>query len=167
MFTDIIDALMRDPSSPIGATYRALLAQGMPATYVVHNADTDEVLMVDASGQSRPAHGAIREMITGEPWRDPGDLNPVPSYAVRQSPTRMAAHEAELQDMWRYLVSFYRPAFRTLPQLDDYADEAVARLRKPHIRRGLAAMADNYERWNMIVGASIETLDEMHGPAAG
>lgn len=163
-FTNTRIPPLHDPSNPIGAALNALRDQGLPVAHVIHIEDTGQVLMDDGSGEYRPAHGAIREMVTGEPWRDPGGLNPVPSHAVRRSPTRLAAHEAEVRDMWRYLVLFYRPQFRALKRLDDYADETIARFRQPHMRRGLAAMADNYERWDAIISVSIETLEEIHGP---
>lgn len=168
MSTDTLAALLRDPASRFGDALNALRDKGLPVAHVVHMADTGQVLMAGEDGQYRPAHGAIREMVTGEPWRDPGRINPVPSHAVRRSPTRLAAHEAEVRDMWLYLVRFYRPQFGKLVHLDAYADETIARLRKPHMRRGLAALADNYERWDVLVGICIETLDEIHGsgPAA-
>ncbi|MFY9294219.1 MULTISPECIES: hypothetical protein [Methylobacteriaceae] len=156
-------AALRDPSSPFGAAVQSMRDKGMPLKVAVHDQTTGQVYVADDNGDLEIAHGAIREMVTGEPWRDPGSLNPVLPAAVLQSPTRLAAHEADMRNMWLYLVRFYRPQFGNLPRLNAYANDAITRLRTPHFQQGLAALADNYERWDAIIGASIDTLDEIHG----
>lgn len=149
-------ARLRDPSSPIGAAFTALRDQRLPAAHVIHIEDTGEVLMAGEDGQYHPAHGAIREMVTGEPWRDPGHINPVPSYAVRHSPTRLAEHNADVADMLLYLVRFYLPALAADAEIEDAIAEFVAAIGTPGNRGCLVALADNYERWDVIAGNFFE-----------
>lgn len=151
-----LKALLRDTSSPIGATYRALLDQGMPAVHVVYNEDTGQVLMADGDGEYRPAHGAIREMVTGEPWRDPGTLDPVPTYAVRQCPSRLAEHNAEVADMLLYLVRIYRPDLAADPEIEDFIAEYVVAISTPDNRGRLMGLSDTYERWDVLAGNLFE-----------
>ncbi|KQQ15952.1 conserved protein of unknown function [Methylorubrum extorquens] len=160
---DPLSALLRDPSSPFGAAFDALRNEGLPVAHVVHLEDTGQVLMADEDGQYRPAHGAIRQMVTGEPWRDPGRINPVPSYPVRHSPTRLAEHNAEVADMLLYLVQFYRPALAADPEIDDAIAEFVAAIGTPINRGHLVGLDDNYERWDVIAGNFFEYVTGEEG----
>lgn len=156
MSPDTLAALLRDPASRFGDALNLLRDKGLPAAHVIHIEDTGEVLMAGEDGQYRPAHGAIREMVTGEPWRDPGHINPVPSYAVRHSPMRLAEHNGDVADMLLYLVRFYWPALAADAEIEDAIAEFVAVIGTPINRGRLVALADNYERWDVIAGNFFE-----------
>lgn len=160
---------LRDPASPLGGILEAAQAQadGPIVGAVIHDDANGQVFVVNDDGELRVAPGYLYEMVTGQTWRGPGDIDPLPSHAVRRNPARLAEHEAEVKRVWLYLVQHYRPHLCGFPHLGEYADEVITRLRKPHLRRGLASRPDNFERWNAIINPSIEMLDEMHGPAAG
>lgn len=157
---------LRDPSNPIGAAFAALRDEGLPVTPVIFVEDTGQVLMAGEDGQYRPAHGAIREMVTGEPWRDPGRINPVPSYPVRNSPTRLAEHNADVADMLLYLVRYYWPALAADPEIEDAIAEFVAAIGTPSNRGRLVGLDDNYERWDVIAGNFFEYATGVQDGAA-
>src|ERR1700709_897961 len=93
-------------------------SQGTPINHVVIDTETGDVLMSENGGPYEAAHPHIKAMATGTPYRDPGDLNPVASYAVRLRPGRKAAHDAEVVSMMKYLIEYYRADLLSHPALD-------------------------------------------------
>ncbi|MBB2964999.1 hypothetical protein [Methylobacterium sp. R2-1] len=163
-FSDFLAATRTEPSPALSEAVQALRDEGHLIRFVIHNKETGQVLVMDHEGNVAIAPGLIRELVTGEPWRDPGALNPIATHPVRRSKTRLAAHEAEVRSMLLYLVRYYAPKLGHHPSAGDFVDETVAKLRKPYIRGGLAALADNYERWETITGICIEVMREMLVP---
>ncbi|ACK85543.1 hypothetical protein [Methylorubrum extorquens] len=163
-FADFLAATQVDPSPALTAAVQSLQDEGHPIRLVIHNEDTGQVLMMDPEGNLAIAPGAIRELVTGEPWRDPGTLNPIATHAVRRSKKRLAAHEAEVRSMLLQLVRYHEPELGRHPSANDFIDEIIAKLRKPYIRGGLSALSDNCERWETITGICLEVMREMLVP---
>ncbi|APX84404.1 hypothetical protein BV511_06525 [Methylorubrum extorquens] len=139
---------------------------GMPLRVVVHNQTTGQVYVADDNDHIEVAHGGIREMVTGEPWRDPGTLNPVAPAAVRRSPKRLAAHNAEVAGMLLYLVRIYRPDIAGCDRIEGFIEEMISFVNRPDNRCKLVALSDNYERWDVITGNFIKLMDEMNKTSA-
>ncbi len=89
---------------------------------------------------------------------EPGYLNPVPSYAVRRSPRRLAKHNAEVADMLLYLVRLCWPLLAADDEVEDAIDEFVVAIDTPSNRNRLIGLPDNCERWVMIAGNFFEYM---------
>ena len=163
-FADFLDATRVESSPTLTAAVRALQDEGHLIRLVIHNKETGQVMVMDHDGNLAFAPDMIRDLVTGEPKHDPGALNPIATYAVRRSKTCMLAHEAEVRSMLLHLVRHYEPELGYHPSAGDFIDEAVAKLRKPYIRGGLSALADNHERWETITGICIEVMRDMMAP---
>ncbi|WP_462118940.1 hypothetical protein [Methylorubrum extorquens] len=159
-------AALRDPLSPLGAAVQAMRDMGMPLQVAVHDQTTGQVYVADDNGHLEVAHGAIREMVTGEPWRDPGTINPVAPTAVRWSPKRLAAHNAEVSSMLLYIIGIYEPLLAADPETKDAIADFIPLLGTPSNRRKLVGLSDNYERWDVIAGNFIKLMDEMNKTSA-
>lgn len=155
-YCENLAAALRDLSSPLGAAVQAMRDKGMPLQVAVHDQTTGRVYVADDNGQLEVAHGAIREMVTGEPWRDPGSLDPVPSCAVRRSRLRLEEHNAEVSSMLLYIIGIYEPLLAADPETKDAIADFIPRLGTPSNRRKLVGLSDNYERWDVIAGNFFE-----------
>lgn len=159
-------AALRDPSSPLGAAIQAMRDEGMPLKVAVHDETTGQVFLADDNGDLEVAPAAIRQMVTGEPARDPGTLNPIPSAAIRRSPKRLAAHNAEVASMLLYVVKLYRPDIAGRYRIGGFIEEMISLVSRSGNRRKLVALSDNYERWGVIAGNFIKLMDEMNKTSA-
>lgn len=85
---------------------------------------------------------------------EPDCLDPVPSYAVRQS--RLAEHNTEVADMLLYLVRLCWPLLAADDEVEDAIDEFVVAIGTPSNRNRLVGLPDTHERWVMIAGNFFE-----------
>lgn len=152
-------AALRDPSSPFGAAVQSMRDKGMPLKVAVHDQTTGQVYVADDNGGLEIAHGAIRAMVTGGPWRDPGSLNPVPSVAVRRSPKLLAEHNAEVASMLLYILKFYRPDIAGRYRIEGFITRMVSYMNEPRERRALSALASNHDRWDAITTHFVKLMD--------
>jgi hypothetical protein len=150
------EALQNDPMQKAGAD---LCAAGVPINRVIFNEETGDVLMSENGGPYERAHAFIKAMVTGTVYRDPGQLNPAASYAVRRSPQRKATHDAEVVSMMRYLLDYYRADLLTHPALDRVLEEMAAVNDSPAARKGLSALDTNYDRWDLLIESVVDNLD--------
>jgi hypothetical protein len=134
-------------------------SRGTPINHVVIDTETGDVLVSENGAPYVPAHPYIKAMVTGTPYRDPGDLNPIASDAVRLHPDRKAAHDAEVVSMMQYLIEEYRADLLTHPALDRILNEMVAANDRPSNRKALAALGTNYDRWDLLLEKVIDRLD--------
>jgi len=146
------------------ALAEALRAHGVPddalAHLVVHDASTGEVLSNTGPGGSlERAHAWVREKVTGVPYRDPGQINPMPPKASLRDPILKASHDAKVRGMLIYLLEFYRPDLAKHPRLKPAVDHIVASLARHRVT--LAALPDTYARWDLIVESTIDWLEEL------
>ena len=149
-------AIQNDPMQKAVAD---LCAKGVPINRIIFNEETGDVLMSEDGGPYERAHAFIKAMVTGTVYRDPGQLNPVASYAVRRSPQRKAAHDAEVVSMMRYLIDYYRTDLLTHPALDRVLEEIAAVNDSPAARKGLSALNTNYDRWDLLIESVVDCLD--------
>ena len=150
------EAIQNDPMQKAVAD---LCAKGVPINRIIFNEETGDVLLSEDGGPYEPAHAFIKAMVTGSVYRDPDQLNPVASYAVRRSPQRKASHDAEVVSIMRYLIDYYRADLLTHPALDHVLEEITLAIHRPATRKTLSALNTNYDRWDLLIESVVDCLD--------
>lgn len=120
----------------------------LPLMVVHHDVETGEVLCSENGGPFVRAHAAIRAMVTGEPYRDPGPINP------------LTAGKAEVRSMLLYLARYYQPSLANHPDLTSEANNVIEALRGPIYSGSLSELSNNYERWDRFTSELISIMED-------
>ena len=142
--SDSVDHCFTEVESDLSEMMREA---GLPLMVVHHDAATGEVLCSKDGGPFVHAHGEIKAMVTGEPRRDPGLIDP------------QTASKAEIRSMLLYLVANFRPDLTDHPCFGYMVSGLINALSRPGNREILSSLENNYQRWDSIVDTLVSIID--------
>jgi hypothetical protein len=150
MHTELLEMLARQAENnpKLSAILQEMRQQGGTPMVIMHDINTGKVTSSEDGGPFQPAHAAIRSMVTGAPYRDPGLVDPA------------TADDDGLRTMLRYLIDYYRDDLLEDPNFDEAIEATIRAIHSPSSQATLARIPDNYQRWDRIVEAFLDSFDE-------
>ncbi|TXN73440.1 hypothetical protein [Methylobacterium sp. WL6] len=150
MHSKLLSAIAREAENnpQLAAILQEMRRQGGVPTVIMHDVNTGAVTSSENGGPFMPTHAAIRSIVMGVPYRDPGLVDPA------------TAEDDEVGSMLRYFTDYYRGDLLNHPYFDEAIKATIRGIHRPSVRQMLSDLEDNYQRWNRVVEAFLEAFDE-------